>query len=89
MDVRGQLKTLAVKSTPGEVDARVEFTSEKVRASGIERILGNERWKIANGKITLFEFAIERNDAQSMAYINSLQHAAAQEAARRANQPKP
>lgn len=89
MDVRGQLKTLDVKSKPGEVDARVEFTSEKVRASGIERILGNERWKIANGKITLFEFAIEQNDKQSMAYISSLQHAAAQEAARRAAQPKP
>jgi SnoaL-like domain len=89
MDVRGQLKTLDVKSKPGEVDARVEFTSEKVRASGIERILGNERWKITQGKISLFEFAIEKEDKQSMAYIGSLQHAAAQEAARRANQPKP
>ena len=89
MDVRGQLKTIDVKSRPGEVDARVEFTSEKVRASGIERILGNERWKIANGKIALFEFAIEQNDKQSMAYISSLQHAAAQEAARRAAQAKP
>ena len=89
MDVRGQLKTLDVKSKPGEVDARVEFTSEKVRASGIDRILGNERWKIANGKITLFEFAIEREDKQSMAYISSLQHAAAQAAARQANPAKP
>lgn len=89
IDVRGRLKTVSVTSKPGEVDARVEFTSEKVRASGIDRILGNERWKIVNGKIALFEFAIERADAQSMAYISSLQHAAAQEAARKASQTKP
>lgn len=89
IDVRGQLKTLDVKSKPGEVDVRVEFTSEKVRAGGIERILGNERWKISNGKISLFEFAMDQNDKQSMTYLTSLQHAAAQEAARRANQPKP
>jgi hypothetical protein len=88
MDVRGQIKTLSVTSKPGELDARVEFTSDKVRASGIDRIVGNERWKIANGKIAMFEFAIERNDKQSMAYIGSLQHAAAQEAARKANLPK-
>lgn len=90
IDVKGRLKTLGVNSKPGELDARVEFTSEKVRASGIDRILGTERWKISGGKITAFAFDIDRADKQSMAYIGSLQHAAAQEAARRAQaQPKP
>ena len=89
MDVGGQLKVIDVKSAPGTVDARVEFTSQKVKASGIERIVGNERWKIANGKITVFEFAIETQDVQSMAYIKSLQHAAAQAAAQRAQPATP
>lgn len=89
IDVNGRLKTIDVKSRPGEVDARVEFTSEKVRGSGIDRIVGNERWKVGDGKIKVFEFAIDGSDAQSKAYIGSLQHAAAQEAARRASARQP
>ena len=88
VDVGGRINTLNVSSTPGTLNARVEFTSAKVRAAGIDRILGNEIWKISDGKITAFEFDIDRNDKQSMAYIGSLQHAAAQAAARTV-QPKP
>ena len=75
-DVGGRINTLSVTSTPGALNARLEFTSAKVRASGIERILGNEIWRIKDGKITAFEFDIDRNDKQSMAYIGSLRHAA-------------
>lgn len=91
VDVAGRIKTLNVTSTPGALNARLKFTSTKVRGSGIDRILGNEIWKVSGGKITAFEFDIDRADKQSMAYIGSLQHAAAQAAARLAqpSQPKP
>lgn len=89
VDVGGRIKTLNVTGTPGTLNARLEFTSAKVRGSGIERILGNEIWKIKDGKITAFEFDIDRTDKQSMAYIGSLQHAAAQAAARLAQPPQP
>lgn len=88
MDVGGKIKTVSVKSAPNFLDARVEFTSEKVRSTGIERILGHEKWKIQDNKIAVFAFDIDKSDEQSLKYISSLRHMAAQEAARNANAPK-